>query len=101
MWRSVGITREAEGLHAASEQVDAWCRYGLNATFDDPIGWTLQNMLTIARLTIAAASAREESRGVHTRSDFPLTRPEWARHVVLRPSTATAELRLLAEITAS
>jgi L-aspartate oxidase len=96
MWRSVGITREAGGLRDAAEQVDAWCRYGLNATFDDPSGWTLQNMLTIARLMIAAASAREESRGVHTRSDFPTTRPEWARHVVLRPSVV-AEPRRLAE----
>jgi L-aspartate oxidase len=101
MWRSVGITREAAGLREAAEQVDAWCRYGLNATFDDPTGWTLQNMLTIARLTIAAASAREESRGVHTRSDFPATRPEWARHIVLRPSAVAAEPRRLAVLAAS
>ncbi len=87
MWRQVGIIREVEGLTEAAEQVDFWCRYALNQTFDDPAGWTLQNMLTVARLAIAAAAAREESRGVHTRRDFPRTDPAWARHIpLLRPS---------------
>jgi L-aspartate oxidase len=89
MWRSVGITRTAKGLDEAAEQVDRWCRYVLATGFDDPAGWTLQNMLTVARLTIAAASAREESRGVHTRSDFPATDPAWAQHISLvRPPLA-------------
>ena len=81
MWRSVGITRDAAGLAEAAEQVDFWCRYVLDQVFDDPAGWTLQNMLTVARLMIAAAAAREESRGVHTRRDFPETDPPWARHL--------------------
>ena len=89
MWRNVGITRDAKGLAEAAEQVDRWCRYVLPTGFDDPPGWTLQNMLTVARLMIAAASAREESRGVHTRSDFPATDPAWAHHVPLvRPPLA-------------
>ena len=83
MWRHVGINREAKGLVEAGEQVDRWCRYVLATGFDDPAGWTLQNMLTVARLMIAAAIVREESRGVHTRTDFPATDPAWARHVAL------------------
>ncbi len=81
MWRNVGITRDARGLAEAADQVDRWCRYVLANGFDDPAGWTLQNMLTVARLMIAAASAREESRGVHTRSDFPATEARWAHHL--------------------
>ncbi|MBX6315987.1 MAG: L-aspartate oxidase [Isosphaeraceae bacterium] len=73
MWRQVGITRDAAGLAEAAEQVDFWCRYALGHVFDDPAGWTLQNMLIVARLLIAAATARTESRGVHTRRDFPPT----------------------------
>jgi L-aspartate oxidase len=84
MWRSVGITREAEGLAEAAEQVDYWCGYVLGHVFPDPAGWTMQNMLTVARLMIAAASARAESRGVHTRSDFPDPDPSWCRHVAFR-----------------
>jgi L-aspartate oxidase len=81
MWRSVGITRDATGLSEASEQVDYWCRYVLNQTFDGPAGWTLQNMLIVSRLMIASAKMREESRGVHMRRDFPETDPNWARHI--------------------
>jgi L-aspartate oxidase len=83
MWRRVGITREAQGLAEAAAQVDFWCRYALDQVFDDPAGWSLQNMLTVARLMIVAAQAREESRGVHARSDHPDTRPDWARHLAL------------------
>ncbi len=84
MWRRAGITRDAAGLAEASEQVDFWCRYVLDQTFDDPAGWTLQNMLIVARLMIAAAREREESRGVHTRKDFPETDPSWSRHIAWR-----------------
>ena len=75
MWRSVGITRDARGLAEAAEQVDFWCRYALNHVFNDPSGWTSQNMLTVARLMIASAQERRESRGVHTRRGFPIRRP--------------------------
>ncbi len=92
MWRSVGINRDARGLAEAADQVDFWCRYALNHVFDSPTGWTLQNMLTVARLMIAAAADREESRGVHTRSDFPDPDPAWARHIALRRPPLAAEL---------
>ena len=84
MWRKVGIIRDAEGLAEAAEQVDFWCRYALPQVFDDPAGWTLQNMLTVARLMIAAAVDRTESRGVHTRRDFPEADPARARHIAFR-----------------
>ncbi len=87
MWRSVGITRTAKGLTEAADQVEHWCRYVLPLSFHEPTGWTLQNMLVVARLMISAALTREESRGVHTRGDFPNTDPKWARHVVFhRPA---------------
>ena len=35
----------------------------------------MQNMLIVARLMIAAASERQESRGVHFRRDYPETGP--------------------------
>jgi len=83
MWRKVGIARDARGLAEAADEVDRWCRYVLARGFDDPAGWTLQNMLIVARLMIASAAEREESRGVHTRLDFPRTEPDWARHITL------------------
>jgi L-aspartate oxidase len=83
MWRNVGINRDARGLAEAGDQVGFWCRYVLGHTFDHPEGWTLQNMLIISHLMIAAAARREESRGVHSRSDFPDTLDAWARHITL------------------
>ncbi len=89
MWRAAGITRDGRGLEEAGEQVDFWCRYALDQAFDDPAGWTLQNLLTVARLMIAGALERPESRGVHTRSDFPATDPAWARRIAMtRPPLA-------------
>ncbi len=51
-------------------------------------GWhlalDLESMLTVSEACARAALAREESRGGHTREDFPETRPEFAtfNHVV-------------------
>ena len=94
MWRSAGITRDARGLAEAGDQVDRWCRYALNHVFDDPAGWTTQNLLTVARLMIAAALEREESRGVHTRSDFPQADPAWVRPITLTRPPLDVELQL-------
>jgi L-aspartate oxidase len=83
MWRHVGITRDAAGLKEAAEQVDRWSRYILPMEFPDPSGWTMQNMLSVARLTIAAASKRHESRGVHFRRDFPQPDPVMSHHITM------------------
>lgn len=91
MWRQVGITRDARGLADAAEQVGFWCRYALAQVFDDIAGWELQNMLTVARLIIAAAATRTESRGVHTRLDFPATEEAWARHIQLQRTRREGE----------
>lgn len=82
MWRRMGITRDAAGLTEAAIQVDRWRRYVLPRVFDGPDGWAVQNMLTAARLMIAAAAERTESRGVHYRADFPETDPAWQRHII-------------------
>ena len=83
MWRYMGITRDAAGLRDAAIQVDRWARYILPLEFHDPSGWTIQNMLIVARLMIEAATKRQESRGVHFRRDFPETDPELNYHITL------------------
>jgi L-aspartate oxidase len=81
MWRDVGIRRERAGLESAERQVEFWKRYVAAREFADPPGWELQNMLLVARLMIAAALTREESRGTHFRRDFPQTIAAQAEHV--------------------
>ena len=41
-------------------------------------------MLTVSRLMIESALEREESRGVHTRIDFPETDESWRRRITQR-----------------
>jgi L-aspartate oxidase len=82
MVRSMGIVRDRERMQQARDSVEFWCRYVLARTFDHRAGWELQNLLTIARLMIDSALAREESRGVHFRSDFPERDDAyWQRHI--------------------
>lgn len=82
MWRSCGVRRSAELLAEALLTIDQWRKYVLVRQFADAEGWELQNMLTISRLMVEAALARDESRGVHLRTDFPeLDDARWNRHL--------------------
>ncbi len=86
MVRKMGITRDREGLEEAERDVAFWCRYVLDRTFTGREGWELQNLLTIARLMIGSALQREESRGVHFRSDFPVRDDKrWTKHIACPP----------------
>ena len=39
----------------------------------------LKSMLTVTEAVARSALVRKESRGAHSRTDFPKTDPEWAR----------------------
>ena len=85
MWRACGVRRDAARLQDALEDIDQWCSYVLPRQFTDPKGWELQNMLTISRLMIRSALERNESRGVHVRTDFPnVDDDHWQRHLAFR-----------------
>jgi L-aspartate oxidase len=85
MWRADGVVRDGEQLAEAADDLDHWCRYVLGRQFSAPGGWELQNMLLVARLMIAAALERQETRGVHVRSDYPATDEQhWQRHIVFQ-----------------
>lgn len=85
MWRNVGVERDRESLQEATERLDQYCRYVLVRQFDRPPGWELQNLLIVGRLMAAAALEREESRGVHQRTDFPEVNEEiWRRQISYR-----------------
>jgi fumarate reductase flavoprotein subunit len=80
MWDDVGILRDAEGLTRADGALDAMQAHlaatgiadgsrAYNLTWHDWLN--LDNLLTVSRVIITAARAREDSRGAHFRSDFP------------------------------
>jgi L-aspartate oxidase len=85
MGRLVGVERTAAGLREAVDQLDTVCAYALRRRFNVPEGWELQNLLTTSRLMATAALTREESRGVHFRSDYPEPNDSlWRRHITMQ-----------------
>lgn len=87
LWRAAGVRRDEVRLAQAADTIDRWCRYVLDRQFSETEGWELQNMLTVARLMIGAARRREESRGVHLRTDFPDSDDAgWKRRIGFRRS---------------
>jgi L-aspartate oxidase len=87
MWRAAGVRRGGPQLADAARTIRRWCGYVLARQLNDPDGWELQNMLSVASLMVEGALSREESRGVHLRTDFPRTDDEhWRRHLAfVRP----------------
>jgi L-aspartate oxidase len=66
-WDYCGIVRDGDGLRRAIELLDG----------------DRGNLATVARLIASCALAREESRGAHFRTDFPVRKPEFAKHSVI------------------
>ncbi len=85
MWRQMGIEREAAQLDDALAKIDLWSRAVLDLAPREPRTWQLSNMLLVSRLATLSAAARQESRGVHHRTDFPETDDDWRAHSELRP----------------
>jgi L-aspartate oxidase len=73
--RFVGIRRHKKGLEHALDDLDNLHR---NVPFEYNEYYSLRSegMLKIAELITRSALQRKESRGVHTRSDFPELNPE-------------------------
>ena len=94
MWRQMGVEREAGSLTDALDKLRFWSRAVEHLGPEHPKAWELANMLLVGQLATHSALAREESRGVHHRSDFPVPQDEWCAHsrIVPRPSGENGEL---------
>jgi L-aspartate oxidase len=93
MTADVGVERDAAGLTRALRTIARIERESRGASR------ALLNMLTTATLVAAAALKRTESRGGHTRADYPQTDPAQARQTLMMLDEALA-IRAKAEETA-
>ena len=90
MWKHVGIVRNAVDLEAGLVEVERLREdaKGLKAVGPRAYNqsWTdslqVLDMLLICEAMIRSALERKESRGAHTRSDFPATDPKWLVNIV-------------------
>jgi succinate dehydrogenase / fumarate reductase flavoprotein subunit len=93
----VGIVRSETDLKLALEKIDGLrqraghVRVGGNIQYNP--GWhlalDLKNMLDISEAVTQAALERTESRGAHTRDDYPETNSDWGKvNVIVRQTDA-------------
>jgi L-aspartate oxidase len=80
MWRDAGLLRDAVGLRRAQDCLAALARRMPRGMTRE--GIEARNLHAVATLIVTAALARRESRGAHSRNDFP-QRDAVARHSVM------------------
>jgi L-aspartate oxidase len=91
MFEKAGVLRDGTGLRAMSEFLDSRTR-DLDRQWTDQELWELRNMFEVGRLIIRGALARSESRGAHSRSDYPETDGRYARRLVWTAGKKEEEL---------
>jgi succinate dehydrogenase / fumarate reductase flavoprotein subunit len=98
----VGIIRRGDELEKALKEIDRLKERAKNVSVQgtgrayNP-GWhtalDLRSMLTVSECVARAALERTESRGGHTRDDYPQTDPEWGKvNLVLRMNRGAVEM---------
>jgi succinate dehydrogenase flavoprotein subunit len=101
MQRNVGIVRSAADLDEALVKLADLRRRAASVKAAGNIhfnpGWhlalDLTNMLDISEAVVRAAQQRQESRGAHTREDFPEASSEWGKvNLVVRQTDAEIDV---------
>lgn len=82
MSANVGVVRDGAGLQSMRESLVRAPR--ASTTVLDLATLEATNLHTVSQLVTYVASLREESRGCHTRSDFPDTRTHWEGSIILQ-----------------
>lgn len=91
MWDNVAIIRSENSLRMAlrvishiemqMDDMDVSDESKFNRNLQDAL--EIENMIETAKMVITAAVLRQESRGAHYREDFPETREDWQKSIVL------------------
>jgi succinate dehydrogenase / fumarate reductase flavoprotein subunit len=102
MQKGVGIIRDGKEIDVALAAIDELKKETANvkahgASQYNP-GWhtalDLRNLLIVAEAVARAARIREESRGAHTRAEFPNEEKEWLRWNIVTSKNADGSMCL-------
>ncbi|MBM7556498.1 L-aspartate oxidase [Halanaerobacter jeridensis] len=83
MMSSVGIIRKQNDLQTALREIEEKLQL-LELRLTEVKAWEVQNMLTVAYLIMKSTLLRTESRGAHYRINYPQSRAEWKKHIVIQ-----------------
>ena len=101
MWEKVAIVRDEKTLNEALGQLQEMQKELDNLSVSDKKQYNSElltaleviNMVEICILTVKSAILRRESRGAHFRSDFPQTKDEWKKSIVINKNKIEFEAR--------
>ena len=101
MWEKVAIVREEKTLNEALGQLQEMQKELVNLDVSDKKQYNTDlvtaleviNMVEICILTVKSAIIRRESRGAHFRSDFPETKDEWKKSIIINKNKIEFEAR--------
>ncbi|WP_296782477.1 fumarate reductase (CoM/CoB) subunit TfrA [uncultured Methanobrevibacter sp.] len=101
MWEKVAIVREEKTLNEALGELLEMQKELVNLDVSDKKQYNTDlvtaleviNMVEICILTVKSAIIRRESRGAHFRSDFPETKDEWKKSIIINKNKIEFEAR--------
>ena len=101
MWEKVSIVREEKTLNEALKELLEMKEQLNDLNVSDKKQYNTElmnsleviNMVEICILTVKSAILRRESRGAHYRSDYPETKDEWKRSIVVNEKEIKFEAR--------
>jgi L-aspartate oxidase len=101
MTDGAGVVRSADSLARAGRTVATISAVVGSSTPVDRAHGELANLVTAARSILESGTLREETRGAHARSDFPLTSDSWRCRIVhgAGPGTGAAGHTVLVRTT--
>jgi L-aspartate oxidase len=94
MSRECGVMRDADSLRMARETLQDLTRLAGDLSERTVDAYEVCNLLRVSRAIVASAIARMESRGSHSRSDYPETSDLFRGRFVLRGGTMPAYVGL-------
>lgn len=104
MWEKVGIYRDEKMLKEAQKEIEILKKDIQNLrvrTSEKERNRDLQdcfevvNMIKTAESVVAAALVRKESRGAHTRTDYPQTSKEWQKNIAITMNNGKLKIQIL------